>query len=174
MVYKGHDKKDKINALAALEINDHNVTQTAKDFGVTRKTIYSWMTQMENDVRLLKLVEAARNNIANLEELKAIKAQGELSRRLDNQPETLKPQDLQKIIDSGINNSRLIRGEATSITKDINNGEETLKALLLQGLSQGFDADKIRQAALYLQVPGISEEGRVRVLAEVLSKKIDS
>jgi transposase-like protein len=153
-----------------LEITG-SISQTARDFGVTRATLYKWQDQLEKDLVLLKQVEAARNNIANLEELKAIKAQGELSRRLDNCPEDLKTQDLQKIIDSGINNSRLIRGQATAINESrTESPADALKHALQGALAMGASEDSLRMAAAHLAVKGIDEEGRARVLAEVLEE----
>jgi transposase-like protein len=140
---------DKINVLTALDLNDGKITKTAEEFGLDRGTIYNWQKQLDKDVKLLKQVQAAKENLANIEELTAIKALSEINKRLDMTPECEKTQDLLKIKDSGINNSRLIRGQTTdNIGVSVN-----IEAILSQFRRNFPDADNVIQAE-YLRAFG--------------------
>lgn len=154
---------DKLNALVGLELNEGNVLKTAKEFGLARQTLINWKNQLESDLHLLRQVEAAKANLAALEELSALKANSEINRRLDERPDKISTKDLVSIKDAGIKNSRLIRGESTANVA--HNTEDIADRYKAHLLSQGFTDDEVKLAlAQPLQLPS----GDV-IEAEVLS-----
>lgn len=145
MAAKGYSKRDKITALAVLQKNGGNVKRTAHEMGVNRKTLTNWLKQLESDVGLLKDVEAVRSYLADLEELTAMKAQAELSRRLDKSPKEIKDSDLLRIKDSAINNSRLLRDQSTAniaVVTPRDKARKYFEFLIANGIDR---ADAIRQ-----------------------------
>lgn len=148
-----YGKMDKINVLAMLGLNGNNVLKTSRELGIARTTLLAWQKQLESDMKLLSQVERTRANFADLEELNALKASGELSRRLDETPSEIRDSDLVKIKDSSIGTSRLLRGQATQIVQaqisPEENALEFLKLLLTKtngNLQEALAA--LRQASL--------------------------
>jgi|GEM_PF-4571389 len=127
-----YSKMDKISTLATLKLNKGNKSKTAREMGVDRKTVISWEKQLESDRKLFSHVQAATLQLADLEELQAIKASMELSRRLDDRPDEIDTTDLIRLKDSGIKNSRLIRGDVTSINETRNSSPEQIVIQFIQ------------------------------------------
>jgi hypothetical protein len=100
---------------------------------------------MEADQKLLRQVEAARGNMARIEGLVAIKAQMEISRRLDMIPEQIKDSDLLRYKDSGIRNSFLMpEGEYPRIVSPLQLAVEfavkcRARGLIDEEIIQGLD-----------------------------------
>jgi transposase-like protein len=162
-----YSKLEKVNTLAALEINDGNIKKTAEEFGVSRLTLYHWKEQLDKDIQLLKMVEAAKNNFANLEELTALKAIAEINKRLDEKPDKIKDADLLKFKDSGINNSRLMRGQATSIVQD---QAQMLKSLVEYCKLHANDNKTLAAMVLYAEGSGVEKSLREREAERLLSE----
>jgi transposase-like protein len=160
-----------------LDVNGGNISKTADDCGVSRLTIYRWVERLQNDRVFAAQVAAAKANLANLEELTALKALGEINKRLDERPDKIKDQDLIKFKDSGINNSRLIRGQSTQNIA-VSGKDRALEALQeLQSVAPGLlpaiyaemlrrMGDAVAPEADRLEVAAGVEAGEIKLLGD--------
>ena len=151
----GFNRLDKINTLVALEHNKGNKSQTAKEMGVSRQTLINWCEQLEQDIKLQAQVKAAIDNMAYIEEVNALKASAEISRRLDT-PTEISDKDLRAYKDSSFTNARLIRGLATSIVQQTRPPIEIALEY----------ADKYLR---YLETQGIAGDDAMALLGEKLA-----
>ena len=116
--------------------------------GVNRKTIIAWESQLQEDEKLIKQVAAHCRNIAIFyEELNALKAISEISRRLVDEPNKVGIGDLVKVKDTCIHNARLIRGDSTQNIQTVSPVEAALefvaackrRGLSLADIIEGLD-----------------------------------
>lgn len=108
-----HKLAERISALAFLKENHGNLSLTARQLGIDRRTLRKWRTELSNDPRTRRVVERAAEDLASLEEANARAAIEEIAARLDEQAEQVRLRDLIHLKDSSIRNYRLLTDKST-------------------------------------------------------------
>lgn len=113
-------EKDKIKALAALAVNKGNVSQTALELGIPRKTISRWASGENITPLTIVQAEQHKKSLAEMFEEVANKALSTAVNKLNSDASSISVEKLIDISAKAVQTSRLLKGEPTSIQEQGN------------------------------------------------------
>lgn len=132
--YRDYPESLKGAVLQAIEANGNNVSATAKLFNIPPQTVDYWWRNCDRYSEIQK--PSAQNLADKLENIAIAQADSIASHDLS----IVAIRDKAAVMDVAIKNMQLLRGQATSITVDLERTELTV--ILQSSLSAGLELDE--------------------------------
>lgn len=115
MKKRQYSDRDKASALAALDLNEGNVSRTSKQIGIPRKTLEQWAAHRHLSADVADLRQEKKAELSVIIEDAVREMIGASSAKLEG----ANFQQLWTSIGIGIDKRQILQGEPTSINKDV-------------------------------------------------------
>ena len=151
VIRRKYTEEQRAEVFTMLTIHDGNVKRTARESGIAEQTVRDWKKLWERrglPANVSEVLPAIMDAKVNQYEEVRDKALGIALERLDDPKTTAK--DATWIAGVMTDKIRLLRGEVTSRTENVNNGPSTAEVgeAIAAALHQAFAAQELREAEI--------------------------